>query len=236
MILRIDIVTLFPEYVEGYLNTALLKRARKQGLLKYKVHNLRAFTTDRYRTVDDYPFGGGPGMVLKPEPIYRAVRYIHHCTGNAGRVLIMSPQGRIFTQEIAQCLAEASHMIMVCGRYQGIDERVIDLCRAEEISIGNYVLSGGELPALVIAEAVIRLVPGVLGDEDSRKIDSFQAGILGFPQYTRPRDYQGKLVPEVLVSGHQARIDQWRNEQALIKTRVYRPDLIQDTIVKHPLE
>ncbi len=226
MNLRIDIITLFPSLVEGHFQTAIMERSRKRGFLSMKVHNLRSFTLDRYRTVDDYPFGGGPGMVLKPEPVFRAVRFIRGYTGSQGRVVITSAQGKLLKQSLVEDLAHSGHLILVCGRYQGIDERVIDMCDAEEISIGDYVLSGGELPALVIAESVVRCIPGVLGDEESARIDSFQRGILGFPQYTRPREFREKAVPEVLLSGHEARIKEWREQQALEKTRSNRPDLL----------
>ncbi len=223
--MRIDIITLFPALVEGHFQTAIMERSRKSGLLAIKTHNLRSFTLDRYRTVDDYPFGGGPGMVLKPEPVYRAVRFIRSYTGSRGRVVVTSAQGRLLKQSIVEDLSRSRHLILICGRYQGIDERVLDLCEGEEISIGDYVLSGGELPALVIAESVVRCIPGVLGDEESARVDSFQKGTLGYPQYTRPRIFKEKAVPEILLSGHEARINEWRRKQAYEKTRSNRPDL-----------
>jgi len=225
MSLRIDIITLFPEAIQAYLATSILKRAQEKRKVFLKAHNLRAFTLDRYRTVDDYPFGGGPGMVLKPEPILRAVRFIQEYTGSTPLVILTSPQGELFTQEKAWELSRQKHLLIVCGRYQGIDERVIALTGAEEISIGNYVLSGGELPALVMVEAVVRLLPGVLGDEESLTLDSFSGGLLGPPQFTRPRVFQGVAVPEALLSGNHALIERWRREQAVQKTRALRPDL-----------
>jgi len=224
---RIDIVTLFPEVVDAYLRTSILKRAQEKGKVRIKVHNLRAFTLDRYHTVDDYPFGGGPGMVLKPEPIFKAVRFIRGYTESNPLVLVTSPRGELFTQAKAFALAKENHLLIICGRYQGIDERVLTLTQAQEISIGDYVLSGGELPALVIVEAVVRLLPGVLGDEESREFDSFTHGILGPPLFTRPRVFQGIEVPPVLLSGDHARIAKWRKEQSLEKTRKMRPDLLE---------
>ncbi|MGC8778749.1 MAG: tRNA (guanosine(37)-N1)-methyltransferase TrmD [Candidatus Caldatribacteriaceae bacterium] len=225
MSLRIDILTLFPEAIRAYLGTSILKRAQEKKKVFLRVHHLRAFTMDRYRTVDDYPFGGGPGMVLKPEPILRAIRFVQDYTGSRPLVIVTSPQGKLFTQEKAWELSRKEHLLIVCGRYQGIDERVITLAGAEEISIGDYVLSGGELPALVMVEAVVRLLPGVLGDEESLTLDSFNGGLLGPPQFTRPRVFQGFGVPEVLLSGNHALIERWRKEQALQKTRKFRPDL-----------
>lgn len=225
MRLRIDIVTLFPEAIRPYTGVALLGRAQKKGLVFIKVHNLRSFSQDRYRTVDDYPFGGGPGMVLKPEPLVRAVRFISEYTGSTPLVIVTSPQGELFTQRLAKELAQKNHLLILCGRYQGIDERVITLTGAREISIGDYVLSGGELPALVITEAVVRLIPGALGDEESLRYDSFSEYPFGPPQYTRPRVFCGLAVPEVLLSGNHALIEKWRREKALEKVKKMRPDL-----------
>ncbi len=225
MRLRIDIVTLFPEAIRPYTGAALLGRAQKKGLVFIKVHNLRSFSQDRYRTVDDYPFGGGPGMVLKPEPLVRAVQFISEYTGSIPLVIVTSPQGELFTQRLAKELAQKNHLLILCGRYQGIDERVITLTGAREISIGDYVLSGGELPALVITEAVVRLIPGALGDEESLRYDSFSEYPFGPPQYTRPRVFCGLAVPEVLLSGNHALIEKWRREKALEKVKKMRPDL-----------
>ena len=225
MSLRIDILTLFPEAIKAYIGTSILRRAQEKGKVFLKVHHLRSFTLDRYRTVDDYPFGGGPGMVLKPEPILRAVRFIQSYTASAPRVLVTSPQGALLTQKKAWELSCDTHLLIICGRYQGIDERVLKLTNAEEISIGDYVLSGGELPALVIVEATVRLLPGVLGDRESLELDSFNDGLLGPPQFTRPRVFQGLNVPEVLLSGNHVLIGRWRKEMAMQKTRKARPDL-----------
>lgn len=225
MKLRVDIVTLFPEAIHPYLETSVLGKAQEKGVVFIKVHNLRSFTRDRYRTVDDYPFGGGPGMVLKPEPLVRAVRFIEAYTRSTPLVVVTSPQGELFTQKKAWELSKKRHILVLCGRYQGIDERVIELTGAQEISIGDYVLSGGELPALVIVEAVVRLIPGVLGDEESHRYDSFSEYLFGPPQYTRPRVFCGLKVPEVLLSGDHALIERWRREKALEKARKVRPEL-----------
>ncbi len=226
MKLRIDVVTLFPQAIEPYLKSAILGRAQEKGIVKIKVHNLRSFTLDRYRTVDDYPFGGGPGMVLRPEPLWRAVKFIESYTGSSPRVILTSPQGSLFSQEKALELARKGHILFLCGRYQGVDERVITLTGAEEISIGDYILSGGELAALVMIEATVRLIPGVLGDEESIKADSFYQGGLGPPQFTRPRVFQGLEVPEILLSGDHALIKEWRKRKAQEKTAHVRPELL----------
>lgn len=236
MKLRIDIVTLFPEAIRPYLAASILGKAQEKGLVFIKVHNLRSFSQDRYRTVDDYPFGGGPGMVLKPEPLVRAVRFISEYTQSQPLVIVTSPQGELFTQSIARELATKSHLLILCGRYQGIDERVIEITGAREISIGDYVLSGGELPALVIVEAVVRLIPGVLGDEESLRYDSFSEWVFGPPQYTRPRVFCGLEVPEVLLSGNHALIEKWRKDKALEKARKVRPDLFQCLALRPPCE
>lgn len=236
MSLRIDILTLFPEAIRVYLDTSILKKAQEKKRAFFKVHYLRAFTTDQYRTVDDYPFGGGPGMVLKPEPILRAIRFIRSYTFSTPLILIPSPQGKLFNQEKAWELSRKEHLLIICGRYQGIDERVIQLTGAEEISIGDYVLSGGELPALVIVEAVVRLIPGVLGDEESLQLDSFCDGLLGPPQFTRPRVFEGLSVPEVLLSGNHVLIERWRREQAVRKTKDFRPDLWEKWSQKNQTE
>ncbi|HCU21809.1 MAG TPA: tRNA (guanosine(37)-N1)-methyltransferase TrmD [Candidatus Atribacteria bacterium] len=227
MKLRIDIITLFPELIRCFAETAIVKRAQDRGLVFIKAYNLRAFSSDRYRTVDDYPYGGGPGMVLKPEPIYRAVEFIKGITHSQPRVLITSPQGRVFKQSLAENLSLCSHVILICGRYQGIDQRVVELCQGEEISVGDYILSGGELPAMIITEAITRLVPEVLGDEQSIHFDSFYDMKLGPPQYTRPRIFKDKEVPEVLTSGDHGMIEEWRRKEALRKTRLVRPDLLE---------
>jgi tRNA (guanine37-N1)-methyltransferase len=224
--LKIDIVTIFPEMVESGLAPGVVGRARQSGVLDIVVHNLRDFTTDRHRVVDDVPFGGGPGMVLKPEPMFVAVDTICERRGQPDAVLLMSPAGRPFTQHDARRLAGLSHLIVLCGRYEGIDERVREHVATEEVSIGDYVLSGGELPALVVVDAVSRLVPGVVGDDQSVEADSFSRGLLDYPHYTRPADYRGHRVPEVLTSGHHGEIRNWRRREALRRTAERRPDLL----------
>jgi tRNA (guanine37-N1)-methyltransferase len=205
--LKIDIVTIFPEMVEAALAIGVVGRARSAGTLDIAVHNLRDFTTDRHRVVDDVPFGGGPGMVLKPEPLFVAVETISGRRGKPGAVVLTSPAGRTFSQGDARRLAALPHLVLLCGRYEGIDERVREQVATEELSIGDYVLSGGELPALVIVDAVSRLVPGVVGDEQSVAEDSFTRGLLDYPHYTRPAEFRGHQVPEVLTSGHHGEIN-----------------------------
>ena len=219
----IDVISLFPGLLEGPLATALLGRAVDEGVVQVRVHDLRAFTSDRHRSVDDEAFGGGPGMVLKPEPVFAAVESLDP---DRGRLLAMSPAGRRLDQALARDLAVEPHLTIVCGRYEGFDERIIDGLPAEEVSIGDYVLSGGELPALVLIEAVTRLVPGVIGHEGSHAQDSFSdAGSLDHPHYTRPAEFRGMRVPEVLLSGDHARIERWREDAARAKTLRNRPDL-----------
>jgi len=224
--MRIDVITIFPELIENYTSASILKKAQEKNLVKIKVHNLRWFTLDRHQTVDDYPFGGGPGMVLKPEPIYRAVNFIRSYTRSTPRIILPSPQGKVFHQQKAQELAKEKHLLFICGRYQGVDERILNLLKCEEISIGDYILSGGELPTLVIIEAVVRLIPGVLGDSESIEYDSFADGLLGPPQFTRPRVFQNLAVPQVLLSGNHQLIAKWRHEKALEKTKKVRPELL----------
>jgi tRNA (guanine37-N1)-methyltransferase len=223
---KIDIVTIFPKMVEGPLAEGVVARAIERRLLDLRVHDLRDHTTDRQRVVDDMPFGGGPGMVLKPEPLFRAVEYIHADRGSPAAVILMSPDGRRFTQADAVRLSELGHIVLLCGRYEGVDERVRAHLATETLSIGDYVLSGGELAALVIADAVARLVPGVVGDPQSVARDSFSRGLLDYPQYTRPADFRGMEVPPVLLSGHHRDIERWRRREALARTLACRPDLL----------
>jgi tRNA (guanine37-N1)-methyltransferase len=223
--MRFDIVTIFPAMIEQGVAAGIVGRAIDRGTLSVAVHDLRAFTTDRHRVVDDVPYGGGPGMVLKPEPIGRALDAIESDGGGRPLVVLTSPQGTRFSQAVAGRLAAAPRLLIVCGRYEGVDERVrtrVD----EEISIGDYVLSGGELAALVIVDAVARLVPGVVGDEQSVAEDSFGRGLLDFPHYTRPAEWNGDKVPEVLLSGNHAAIRRWRKREALARTYLRRPDLL----------
>ena len=226
-----DIVTIFPAMIEQPLAAGILGRAIERGTLEVKVRDLREFTTDRHRVVDDVPYGGGPGMVLKAEPIFRALDAIEAERGQPLTVIMTSPQGRPFTHEDAQRLSRHEHVVVLCGRYEGFDERVRERV-AEELSIGDYVLTGGELPALVILDAVARFVPGVVGDEQSVAADSFNRGLLDFPQYTRPAEVSlGRVVakvPEVLLSGNHGEIRRWRKREALSRTLDRRPDLLAD--------
>ena len=224
--MKFDVVTIFPRMVEAPLAEGIVGRAIARGLLDVKVHDLRSFTTDRHRVVDDVPFGGGPGMVMKPEPFFRAVESIRKERGKPGAVVLTSPDGPKLTQRVAERLRGCAHVVILCGRYEGIDDRVRAHLATEEISIGDYVLSGGELPALVIVDAVARLVPGVVGDEQSVARDTFSRGLLDFPQYTRPAEYQGYDVPPVLLSGHHGEIERWRRRAALVRTLERRPDLV----------
>jgi tRNA (guanine37-N1)-methyltransferase len=223
--MRFDVVTIFPAMIEQAVAAGIVGRAIDRGTLTVAVHDLRAFTTDRHRVVDDVPYGGGPGMVLKPEPIWRAVDAIENDGGAKPLVVLTSPQGTRFSQAAAEKLAAAPRLLILCGRYEGVDERVRARVH-EEISIGDYVLSGGELAALVIVDAVARLVPGVVGDEQSVAEDSFNRGLLDFPHYTRPADWNGDKVPEVLLSGNHAAIRRWRKREALARTYARRPDLL----------
>jgi tRNA (guanine37-N1)-methyltransferase len=219
--MKIDVLTLFPEMFAGPLDVSMVARARKLGLVDLQIRNLRDWTHDRHKTVDDRPFGGGPGMVLKPEPIFEAVEAL---AGATTRVLMMAPTGRPFTQAIAHELATQEHLLFLCGSYEGFDERVRTLVQ-DEISIGDYVLTNGGLPAMVVIDAVTRLLPGVLGDADSAQDESFSDGLLEYPHYTRPAEFRGMKVPEVLMSGNHAEIEKWRREQARQRTRERRPDL-----------
>lgn len=224
--MRFDIVTIFPRMIEGALAEGILGRAIAQGLLRVGVRDLRDFTEDRHRSVDDVPYGGGPGMVLKPEPLFRAVEAIKAEHGEPRAIVLLSPQGRRFTQAEAGRLAALDHVAILCGRYEGVDDRVRAHLATEELSVGDYVLSGGELPALVIVDAVARLVPGVVGDEESVEAESFERGLLDFPQYTRPASFRELKVPDVLVSGHHAEIRRWRKRQAVERTFTRRPELL----------
>ena len=222
--MRIDYLTLFPEMFEGVLNHSILERAQDKGMLAVNTVNFRDYAENKHNQVDDYPFGGGQGMVLKPEPIFNALESLQQTAET--RVVLMCPQGEPFTQEKAQELSEAEHLVFICGHYEGYDERIREHLVTDEISIGDYVLTGGELPAMTMTDAIVRLIPGVLGNQQSHEDDSFQDGLLEFPQYTRPREYRGMNVPEVLLSGNHARIDAWRGEQKLLRTYRNRPDLL----------
>jgi len=225
--MKIDIITIFPKMVEAGLSEGVVARARTSGLLDIKVHNLRDFTTDRHKVVDDVAFGGGPGMVMKPDPLFTAVEAIRATRGTVANVLLTSPAGRVFTQRDARRLVDAGGFIVICGRYEGVDDRVRQHLATEDVSIGDYVVSGGELPALVIVDAVSRLVPGVVGDEQSVEGDSFTRGLLDYPHFTRPAEFRGHRVPDVLLSGHHGEIRRWRRREALRRTLAQRPDLIE---------
>jgi tRNA (guanine37-N1)-methyltransferase len=223
---RIDVVTIFPSMVEAGLAEGVVGRARAAGVLDIVVHNLRDFTTDKHRVVDDVPFGGGPGMVMKPEPFFAALGAIRQRRGTPDAVILLSPAGERFSQAGARRLSSLTHVVLLCGRYEGIDERVREGLATEEISIGDYVVSGGEVPALAVIDAVARLVPGVVGDDRSVEGDSFTRGLLDYPHYTRPAEFEGRQVPAVLLSGHHAEIRRWRREAALRRTKERRPDLL----------
>jgi tRNA (guanine37-N1)-methyltransferase len=221
--MKIDVLTLFPDTFAGPLDESIIQRARQNGLLDLRVHNLRDYTHDRHRTVDDRPFGGGPGMLLKPEPLFEAVE---HLAGEKTRVVLLTPAGRTFTQAMARELANYDHLLLICASYEGADERVRIALADDEISIGDYVLTSGNLPAMVVIDAVTRLLPGALGDDASAHDESFSQGLLEYPQYTRPAEFRGMTVPEVLLSGHHAEIEKWRREQARSRTAERRRDLL----------
>jgi tRNA (guanine37-N1)-methyltransferase len=229
----IDIITIFPDYFGAVFDYGIVRRAGAAGLVEIKAHDLRAWTTDKHRMVDDRPFGGGDGMVLKPEPLFAAVESLTgapdaQTLAESGvvRVVMLSPQGRVLSQEVAAELAEAKHLVLICGRYEGVDERVVEQLATDEISIGDYVLSGGEPAAVVLVDAIVRLIPGALGSDTSASNDSFSDGLLDFPHFTRPPEFRGKKVPEVLLGGNHAEIARWRRRRALLKTRRNRPDLL----------
>ena len=221
--MKIDVLTLFPGMFTGPLDESIIQRARTTGLLELAIYNLRDYTHDRHRTVDDRPFGGGPGMLLKPEPIFEA---LEHLTRDATRVILMTPSGHRFDQARARELAQLEHIVLICGSYEGVDERVRETWVDEELSIGDYVLTNGALPAMVIIDVVARLLPGVLGDAHSALDESFSQGLLEYPQYTRPAEFRGMKVPDVLLSGNHAEIARWRIEQARTLTAQRRPDLL----------
>lgn len=224
--IRIDIVTIFPSVFDGPFDVGLIKRAREKGLVEIDVADLRQFTLDRHRTVDDYPFGGGPGMVMKVEPLYKAVETLRR---KDSIVVLLSPQGNRFDQDLARSFSKLSHLILLCGRYKGVDERARQLIVDEEISVGDYILSGGEIPAMVVTESVVRLLPGAMNSRESADEDSFQNGLLDSPRYTRPRDFKNLAVPEVLISGNHRAVNKWRRKMALKATMKKRPDLLAGT-------
>ena len=230
--LRVDIITIFPDYFREAFDYGIIRRARAAGLVNIQPHDLRLWTSDKHKVVDDRPFGGGDGMVLKPEPIFAAVESL---TGSRQRedvapnqrVVLLSPQGKQLTQSVAGEFAKCEQLVLICGRYEGVDERVAEALVTDEVSIGDYVLSGGEPAALVVVDAVVRLIPGALGSETSATTESFSDGLLDYPHYTRPPEFEGMNVPEVLLTGHHAEIARWRREAAEEKTRRNRPDLLK---------
>ena len=224
---QIDVITIFPEILPPYLDTSIIGRARERGLVSVNIHNLRDYTDDKHRTTDDTPYGGGPGMVMKIEPIAKAFESILS-DGIPTRSILVTPQGKPFDQKMAEEFSgEHRRLLILCGRYEGVDQRVVDQYIDDEVSVGDYVLTGGELPALVIIDASVRLLPGVLGREDSLKDESFSWGILDYPQYTRPPQWDGRAVPEVLLSGNHAEIERYRRKEALRRTMARRPDLLE---------
>lgn len=223
--MRIDILTIFPEMFEGVLGASILGRARQNGLIDVRVHNIRDYTDNKHKKTDDYPFGGGAGMVMMAQPIFDCVDAV--LEGRSARRILMSPRGTPLTQKAAKRLSEEDRLLLLCGHYEGVDERVMTIMD-EEISIGDYILTGGELPAMVLTDCVSRLIPGVLGSEQSAEDESFSDGRLEYPQYTRPAEFRGMRVPEILLNGHHANIEKWRREQAELKTAESRPDLLQE--------
>ena len=224
--MRIDILTLFPEMFESPLSHSILKRAQDAGIVDIVLANIRDFATDNYKKVDDKPYGGGPGMVMTPGPVFDCFEYVEKLSPEKGRVILLTPQGQKFDQAKATELSKEKRLILIAGRYEGFDERIRIGLGADQISIGDYVLSGGELPAMVIIDAVVRLLAGALGDQDSPKDETFSEGLLEYPQYTRPEVFRGMKVPDVLLSGDHAKIAQWRRRQALERTKKRRPDLL----------
>ncbi len=231
--MKIDVLTIFPEFFGQVFDFGIIRRAKLAGIVEINVHDIREFATDKHRMTDDRPFGGGDGMVMKPEPIFAAVEHLTGAAKRSGypagtRVVLLSPQGRPLSQQMARELAdEARHVIVICGRYEGVDERVNDALVTDEISIGDYVLSGGEPAAVVLTDAIVRLLPDALGSETSAENDSFSDGLLDCPHYTRPAEFRGMKVPEVLLSGDHAEIEKWRREMAMQKTKKVRPDLLE---------
>lgn len=225
--MNFHVLTLFPDMVRDGFQTSITGRAAEKGLLSLETVNIRDFSVNKHNRVDDYPYGGGAGMVMQAEPVYLAYESVAKRTGGTPRVLYMSPQGRVFDQRMAEELAREDELVFLCGHYEGIDERVLQEIVTDEVSIGDYVLTGGELPALVIMDAVCRLLEGVLHNEESAQFDSFHDNLLEYPQYSRPEEWRGRTVPPVLLSGHHANVERWRREQSLIRTRERRPDLLE---------
>ena len=229
--MRIDILTLFPDMFRGPLDESILGRAQRAGLLAVHLHNIRDYAAGKHRVTDDYPFGGGPGMVMKPQPIVDCLAAVRPLDPEPGRVILLSPQGRTLTQAVVRELAALPRLILVCGHYEGVDERVRAALVEDEISIGDYVVSGGEIAAIVLVDAVAREVPGVVGSGESLREESHAAGLLEYPQYTRPADFRGMRVPDILLSGHHAEIARWRRRQSLLRTALRRPDLLEHAAI-----
>jgi tRNA (guanine37-N1)-methyltransferase len=225
--MRFDIISVFPELFAGVLECGIVRRARQSSLVDIRLVNLRDFTRDRHKSVDDRPYGGGEGMVFMPAPLFEAVEY---CRGEKRKpecqVILLTPQGTVWSQNLAAEFSTIPHLILICGRYEGVDQRVIDCLVDKEVSIGDFVLTGGEIPAMVVLDSVVRLIPGALGCRESAINESFSTGLLDYPQYTRPAEFRGQVVPEILLSGDHARIEKWRREQALEKTKRARPELV----------
>ena len=232
--MRVDIITIFPEIFTPFLKTSIIKRAQEKKRVKILVHNLRDFTLDKHKKVDDRPFGGGPGMVMTPQPFFDAVKKIKG--RRKAKIILLCPSGKTLTQNLAKGLAKSKDLIFICGHYEGIDERVREHIVDESISIGDYVLTGGEIPAMVLVDCVTRLVPGVLGREESLVNETFEQNLLEYPQYTRPANFRGKKVPDVLLSGHHEAIKKWRRKESLLRTKKYRPDLLKSGRAYHPYE
>ncbi|CAN5516859.1 tRNA (guanosine(37)-N1)-methyltransferase TrmD [soil metagenome] len=231
--MRIDVLTLFPDWFAGPLDASLLGRARSSGILDVRPHDLRRWATDRHRTVDDLPFGGGAGMLLKPEPFFAAVEALYGSVENRPRTVVLTPSGQRLTQRLVQALAGEPALLLLCGRYEGIDERVHAALATDEVSVGDYVLAGGEVAAAVVIEAVARLLPGVMGNDSSAHEESFADGLLEYPQYTRPAEFRGMSVPDILRSGDHGRVAAWRRDQAVERTRTGRPDLYRAWRERH---
>ncbi|MRX70572.1 tRNA (guanosine(37)-N1)-methyltransferase TrmD [Bacillus lacus] len=227
--MRIDFLTLFPEMFHGVLNSSIMKKAQEKEAAEFRVINFREYSDNKHQTVDDYPYGGGAGMVLKPQPVFDAVNAIKKESDSEPKIILVCPQGKTFDQKKAEELADTRHLVFICGHYEGYDERIRQHLVTDEISIGDFVLTGGELPSMVIADSVVRLLPGVLGNEQSPILDSFSSGMLEHPQYTRPADYNGLKVPDILLSGNHRKIDDWRARESLKRTWERRPDLIEKT-------
>ncbi|MGH2609914.1 MAG: tRNA (guanosine(37)-N1)-methyltransferase TrmD, partial [Tepidiformaceae bacterium] len=230
--MRVDVLTLFPDAFHGPLDVSIIKRAREAGLLDLHLHDIREHATDKHRTADDYPFGGGQGMVMRVDVLVPALEHVQSLAEPPGYVIYLSPQGELLNDRLVRELAEHPRLVLVAGRYEGVDERFVEHCVDREVSIGDYILTGGELPAMVLIDAVARHIPGALGDEASPEEESFVDGLLEHPQYTRPAEYRGWTAPDVLLSGHHANIEKWKQEQRVARTWARRPDLLEDR--EHP--